>query len=220
MNVNDYVEITGLVPKELKTKKNKKGKLLKRPFYGQIKSISKGIAVVKPRYQRFTVEVNMTQLTVVDYEKFNKPQKKKRKAAKPKPKPNKPEAIKKKPVLKKDAHKPVQQSGDVKVVGKGPVKVEPIPGKETAKDIVAEKIKDADKRCDTSKSIMDPVPPIPRPVIKQEPPKFEKPAPKEETDPINEKELIVEHQESGGVIIYVVIGLLIIAAGLAYYFFS
>ena len=70
MKKNNYVEFTGLLPKELQG--------VKTPIFGQVeKKMGKTKVVVKPRYKRFEVVVNVADLTVVSHEAYQGKKKKK-----------------------------------------------------------------------------------------------------------------------------------------------
>jgi hypothetical protein len=114
MKKDDHVEFTGLLPKELQ------GKNVKKPIYGTVLKVKGSRITVKPRYKRFNVVVAMADLTEVDYEKFHKSRK-----------------AKKKPAAKKTPTKKVTVKGD------GPVKVVTKPG--TMKAEVEKKIQKGDK---------------------------------------------------------------------------
>lgn len=226
MKAGTYVQFTGILPVELQ-------KIKKRPIYGTVvKKIGAHKVEVKPRYKRFTVVVKLVDLTEVAYEAFHKKQThpkkktKKKKVSTPKPAP----VVNKEPVTK------------VTVEGDGPVRVEPISGKETFPEIVAEKIETAEASIDQAKEGPDVK-------FSTEEPIEETTAPVEETvpdtvpdveceselesyndwdrefvpiDPIKEMEQYLDEQESssGGVLVYVVIGIIAIGVAAAIYFFN
>jgi len=76
MKKDDNVQFTGKLPKELAK--------VKGPVYGTVIRVDGLRIVVKPRYKRFEVTISKVDLTVVDYEKFHKAQKVKRKSPKKK----------------------------------------------------------------------------------------------------------------------------------------
>lgn len=249
MSKREYVEFTGIMPKELAG--------AKKPIYGRVvkRSKSKGFLTVKPKHRSYEVTVDEADVTVVTYEKFHKKHKKKKSSSK-KPATKKPVAAKKpaskvqkvvkeakkvadSPVpAKKSAEKPVvpptngaikkedcptkkevtSKSGNVKVEGKGPVKVEQKPGthppfSETVKEKIAEgeaKVDQPDKKPFTPKSE-----PVAKKIQKDEQVMEKVAGPK--IDP--EMDAYLEEQKGGGVIVYVVIGLLAAAAVGAYFLF-
>jgi len=72
MKANDHVEIIGSLPKELSK--------VKKPVYGTVTKVTGDKVRVKPRYKRFELEFEIASLKIVDYDKFNKAQKKKSKS--------------------------------------------------------------------------------------------------------------------------------------------
>jgi hypothetical protein len=241
MSKREYVEFTGILPKELVG--------AKKPIYGRVvkRSKSKGFVTVKPKHREYEVTVSVDDVTVVPYEKFHKKHKKKRKAATKKPvaKKNAPSKVTKavkeakkvvdSPVAeKKSAEKksgkvvpmsngavpkkedcPTKkevtlQSGDVKVKGDGPVKVQPKPGTHPPfRETVKEKIAEGEQKVAEK--------PTPE-VVKQV--KADEDAVKEVCDKPSTQELIEDQGSGGGVLIWVVVALIGIAAAAAWYFLT
>jgi len=227
MNAKDHVEFTGMIPKEMSTKKNMKGKLPRRPFYGVIQSIKGDIAIVKPKSQRFTVKVNVTQLTVVDEDKTAKKQKNPRK------KRNTKKSGASRPAIKAIVKKAGEETSPAVPT---PVAEEPTPEPKLKLGEVLDAIKpDVEEPCVTAKEIHD-VPVKPEDAFKETPPPIpapkivvEGPTPEEESstnwvkdDLINKPKPIAkamddydagidpydEYQSNGDLLIYMVIAII------------
>jgi len=99
MSKDEYVEFTGILPKELQK--------ARKPIYGKIIKRSSSLITVKPRYKSYEVIVDKADLTIIDYDMFHKKHSKKRKAVK----------VKKKVVAKvTKVVKPKKNEGVVKAV--------------------------------------------------------------------------------------------------------
>jgi hypothetical protein len=224
MSKREYVEFTGILPKELIG--------AKKPIYGRVvkRSKSKQFLTVKPKHRSYEVTVDEADVTVVPVSKFTKKHKKKKPstakktvAKKPAVKKDKPKAVKKKPVLKTPAPKveKVEKPTTVKVLHPNGSTSKPKPC-ETKKDFPGVS-KAAEEAKDT---LVKSPPPVTRPVIKEDPvkPPVVKGDDIARATPIKEvstpsPEVVEEHHSGGGVVIYVVIALIAAAAVGSYYLF-
>ena len=184
---NDYVELIG---KKLPERLQKSPK----PIYGTVIKVKGKIAIIKPRYKRFEIEIPITELKDVPYEKFHNKQRKLSKKTKP--------------------------ATPVTVVGEGPVKVVPKPNaKPTFPEIVKEKIDMAEAAIDTNK----PAPKVPE-KVEADSSFTTKP---EVTEPCETKaafdanpdpmDPVEELTEDGNTMVYVTVGVLILAAAVVSY---
>lgn len=199
MKTDNYVEFTGLMPKELQK--------AKKPIYGRITKISKSgsLITVKPRNRTYEVTVDEADLTEVPYEKFHKKHTGKRKPTikKGDRKTSVPRSKVAEAVKKAAAAKPVRE---VVVKGEGPVKV-------VSKDfpkIVEEKIAKAEAKADQ---------PEKKPIfeqIREDEKAVAAVCDKPKACPTKDQ-LIDDHEGSGGVIAWVA-GIIIVTAAIAAYF--
>lgn len=218
MSKREYVEFTGILPKELIG--------AKKPLYGRVVKKSKsGLLTIKPKYRDYEVTVDKADVTEITKDKFSKKHKKKKSST-----PKKPVVVKK-PAAKKPKVEKVTKPTTVKVKHPNGSESKPKP-----------KAKNGMKPCETKKdfpgvskaaeeakdTLQKTPPPITKPVIKEEPVVKGDPRNWVKDDPINNPESKTEatddvvdtaDQNSGGALVYVVIAIIAAIAIGAYFLF-